>query len=80
MLKTEVKVLTLKRSVSLNKVEVIIYRPMFFLNTSLESLLISLKTRKLQHFPFCMLASRPKISEAHILATGGPRKTKFWIL
>jgi hypothetical protein len=53
---------------------------MFFLNTNLESLLISLKTRKLGDFPFCMLASRPKNAEAHISATGGQRKKKFWIL
>ena len=77
--KTEVKFLTSKRSSYWKKAQKLIYRPMYFLLASLESLLISLKSRKLEHLPFCMLASRPKSSEDHISATGGQRKKIFWI-
>jgi hypothetical protein len=40
---------------------------------------LSLKTRKLQTFEICVLASRPQTSEAYLSATRGQIRLQFWI-
>jgi hypothetical protein len=40
---------------------------------------LSLKTRKLQTFEICVMASRPQTSEAYLSATRGQIRLQFWI-